>query len=325
MDEYKKRLIDDLIMIAKRNYPDQSKRTIDTLLHGAPELLDRWHAAVIDPMIKKHGKPDTFSRQYHLMIGDIIKGLNSQKRLSESTDKQQMLSQFKDFLLFCLKELEIKKLPKITWFTHDDVGGEHHSFGSFHNEDQTIRIGINNRHPLDIMRTLAHELCHYKQWTQDQLNDKSGETGSPQENEANAKAGVIMRNWNQTHPDMFKQTPIMEAELGGDTGTLSKQKHILKYGIMPDGPLEITNHFLQRVDERGLARDRMGRLIVLGAKRNKAAIAAMDPQSFALIYRDEPGGVAIKKVEQPDGGFKYYIITVHPELKVGAGQTVFKV
>lgn len=321
MDEYKKRLIDDLVSIARRNYPDQSKRTVDTLLHGSAELLDRWDAAVITPLIEKHGRPEPFSRQYHLMIDAIIHGLNSQGKLSESASKTQLLSQFKEFLLFCLKELEIKQLPKITWFTHDDVGGGHHSFGSFHNEDQTIRIGINNRHPLDIMRTLAHELCHYKQWTEDQLHDKSGETGSPQENEANARAGVIMRDWNQAHPEMFKQSPIME----NYDKPATKTKRILKYGIMPDGPLEITDHFLDRVDERGLDRARMGRLIVLAAKKNKEAIAAMGPDAFAFIYRDEPGGIAIKKVEQIDGSFKYYIITVHEALKVGPGQTVFRI
>lgn len=36
----------------------------------------------------------------------------------------------------------------------------------------------------------------------------SGITGSPAENEANATAGVIMRNWGKLHPDMFGDKPI---------------------------------------------------------------------------------------------------------------------
>ena len=123
----------------------------------------------------------------------------------------KMVGQFREFLLFCKDHLELDKLPKIHWYTNDDVGESRPSFGSFHNEDQVIKIGINNRHPLDIMRTLAHELTHYKQWTQNKLHSGSGETGSPEENEANAVAGIIMRDWNAAHEEMFKQTAIDEA------------------------------------------------------------------------------------------------------------------
>jgi phage gp16-like protein len=71
------------------------------------------------------------------------------------------------------------------------------------------------------MRTLAHELCHYRQWSKDQLHDNSGDTGSDQENEANAVAGVIMRNWNQAHPEMFGQAPIERGKATTDESAVS--------------------------------------------------------------------------------------------------------
>lgn len=126
------------------------------------------------------------------------------------TDTGKILDQFREFLIFCKKQLGLKKLPKIHWFSNDDVGISRPSFGSFENATQEIRIGINNRHPLDIMRTLAHELTHYKQFLDGKLQKGSGETGSPQENEANALAGIIMRDWNAAHEEMFKQDDINE-------------------------------------------------------------------------------------------------------------------
>lgn len=125
------------------------------------------------------------------------------------TDPKLVLDQFREFLIFCKQRLGLKKLPKIHWNTNDDVGVSRPSFGSFENDTQTIRIGILNRHFLDICRTLAHELCHYKQFLDDELHDNSGETGSPQENEAHAVAGIIMREWNQLHPETFESPPIM--------------------------------------------------------------------------------------------------------------------
>lgn len=124
----------------------------------------------------------------------------------------QKVKQFKEFILFCKKQYGLKSLPKFKWFTHSNVGHEQPTFGAFQNEDQTISIGINNRHPLDIMRTIAHELWHYKQLLNNELGNNSGETGSPQENAANAQAGIIMRNWNKLHPEMFAQSPVEKLE-----------------------------------------------------------------------------------------------------------------
>ncbi len=118
-------------------------------------------------------------------------------------EKQQFIKNMKTFLALAKKELELEQLPKIHWIT-SDYSSEHSSFGGFSPRDQSIHIAMMNRHPNDIMRTLAHELTHYRQWLDNRLNKNSGETGSPEENEANAKAGVIMRNYNHSQPGAFK-------------------------------------------------------------------------------------------------------------------------
>jgi hypothetical protein len=62
---------------------------------------------------------------------------------------------------------------------------------------------------MDVFRTLAHELVHYKQDLDKELEgDNPGATGSPQENEANSRAAVIMRNWGKKHPEFFDKESI---------------------------------------------------------------------------------------------------------------------
>jgi pterin-4a-carbinolamine dehydratase len=83
------------------------------------------------------------------------------------------------------------------------------SFGKFSNDDRTVHLGIKNRHPNDILRTLAHEMVHYAQGEHGELDADSWHTGSPEEDQANAEAGVIMREFNQQFPQYMELKPIV--------------------------------------------------------------------------------------------------------------------
>jgi pterin-4a-carbinolamine dehydratase len=126
----------------------------------------------------------------------------------EGPPEPTLVDALRDFLPLAVKHLELKKLPKIKLL--DEVETDHMpSFGKFSNDDRTIHLGIKNRHPNDILRTLAHELTHYAQGVNDQLDADSGATGSPEEDQANAEAGVIMREFNQQFPQYMELKPIM--------------------------------------------------------------------------------------------------------------------
>jgi Zn-dependent peptidase ImmA (M78 family) len=71
-----------------------------------------------------------------------------------------------------------------------------------------INLTIKNRHIMDCCRTLAHELVHYRQDLNNELNNDSGKDGSPHENEANYIAGIIMRKWGKMHPELFQQESV---------------------------------------------------------------------------------------------------------------------
>jgi hypothetical protein len=119
----------------------------------------------------------------------------------------QFLQALQDFLPIAMQELGLKSLPKIKLekIVPDD---EQPTFGRMDYDVKTITIGLANRHVIDILRTLAHELVHWKQLTLNQLGDMSGETGSPEENQANEVAGVIMRHFNKKFPQYFHTKPL---------------------------------------------------------------------------------------------------------------------
>jgi len=114
---------------------------------------------------------------------------------------------FKKFLPLAMEILEIDRLPKMD-FEPEVKSGSQPSFGMYNNEDKILHVAILNRHPVDILRTVAHELVHYRQDIRNELNDESGATGSPEENQAHEIAGVIMRNFNKQYPEFLKSRPI---------------------------------------------------------------------------------------------------------------------
>ena len=110
----------------------------------------------------------------------------------------------KEFMRACMNELELDKLPKITLSNDSQEAIDMRSWGGYMPGKKAIHIVTAKRHPADIFRTLAHELVHYKQDLEGRLKPGSGETGSEDENEANSKAAVIMRNFAQAKPNLFE-------------------------------------------------------------------------------------------------------------------------
>jgi Zn-dependent peptidase ImmA (M78 family) len=71
-------------------------------------------------------------------------------------------------------------------------------------QNKTIRVVGANRNLADILRTLAHELTHYKQLIENRIKPNSGKTGSTEENEANAMAGELLREFGRANPVIFE-------------------------------------------------------------------------------------------------------------------------
>jgi hypothetical protein len=129
--------------------------------------------------------------------------------LNEGLEKRDTYPILLDFIRFAAEDLELNSLPKFDFVFDNKESMERKSFGGYMPGGEHITITVKNRHIMDVCRTLAHELVHYSQDLKNELDDDdAGATGSPQENEANARAAVIMRNFGRAFPDMFGKESI---------------------------------------------------------------------------------------------------------------------
>ncbi len=109
-------------------------------------------------------------------------------------DKQDRIHKFCDW---CCGKLGINT-PQLTLKPHNDTS----ALGYTNMDDSSVTVVVGDRHQMDIMRTLAHELVHVRQM---ESYEPDGATGSDDENEANAMAGVLMREWGQQNPDLYTE------------------------------------------------------------------------------------------------------------------------
>ena len=128
--------------------------------------------------------------------------MRAREFLAEGMDPKKTNQILKSFLQFAKEHIGLEQLPRINFVQGSERSVKHHSFGGYGNHE--INISVSNRHIMDVCRTLAHELVHYKQDLNNELDGPDpGATGSPQENEANATAAVILRKWGKLHPELF--------------------------------------------------------------------------------------------------------------------------
>lgn len=131
----------------------------------------------------------------------------SQSFVAEGISKQNFEKIVHIFLPFVKKELNIKELPKIHFVDNPKFAKKMAAFGVI--KDNYVVIYIQGRHTMDILRTVAHELTHYRQHRKG-ING-SGYAGAPTENEANRLAGTIVRKFGEKHPGLFALPPVNEA------------------------------------------------------------------------------------------------------------------
>lgn len=103
------------------------------------------------------------------------------------------------------QNLHIQNVPGVSIIQNSGFSQTKGTFGQTSHKNRIV-VNIKNRHPLDALRTLAHELAHYSQHLSGIYG--SGETGSPTENQASARSAVIMRNFDYSHPNLFKLNPL---------------------------------------------------------------------------------------------------------------------
>ena len=221
-DKIKTGTLDDLVNIKDKIKNMRKTGLADHGLYGVENITFKLlrNSGWIKKLFNKIAKLEDRELSLESAGLELFEAVRRYGMITESThDLTQLKSQAKRFVRFAADYLELDHLPRITFTTRSQVGhGTMPSFGQFDPSNNAILVSVHSRHVMDIFRTLAHELVHYRQNLDNVLHAKSGMTGSKHENEANSKAGIIMRLFAKAYPNFFNQ-PVKDG-LHESTSTL---------------------------------------------------------------------------------------------------------
>lgn len=116
-----------------------------------------------------------------------------------SKEKQEKLN---DFVKFVKDELDIKKMPTIS-IQNNRNGLKTTANYNHSSENKIIKVSAKNRALVDVMRSIAHELVHHKQFEQGRLEVKPPDIGGEIEDEANAKAGQYIKMYAKKDDSIY--------------------------------------------------------------------------------------------------------------------------
>lgn len=142
-----------------------------------------------------------------------------------------------DFIQFCVAELKINQIPTIKLRKDPQWPVVHKTFGRYNDDRKMLEVAWGQRHIMDVLRTVAHELTHKHQHERDgeRMGPEAGETGSKWENEANARAGILMRDYARLHPDFFDAGQAEELHI--DEGVRSSAAAAAVVAALAGGPV----------------------------------------------------------------------------------------
>jgi cytidyltransferase-like protein len=208
-DSYQVTSLDDAVKLAKQ-YGKDWKSVLTAIKNGT--IMD-------PPMILNYDKTKYYlvggntRLMFYKALGVIPKvllatiDLPNEKAfyLTENKLNEEQTGTIGEFIKYTIKNLGLQNPPSSLTLSYDnDQAKEKRTFGYFDPNDKRIWVYVKNRNMADILRTLAHEMIHRKQEEDGRLNINSGETGSPIEDEANAMAGVLLRNFGKINNSIYE-------------------------------------------------------------------------------------------------------------------------
>lgn len=147
-------------------------------------------------------------------VTDMSDKLGLKEGLNISEQKKSKAQIIGEFIKFAKERLELKSYPnKIKLIKDENFPKQVKSFGGY--DPQTDEIFVyagNNRNIVDVVRTLAHELVHLKQRQEGRIGGpEEGATGSDIENEANAAAGILLRDFGRRNQYIYEVSNVATA------------------------------------------------------------------------------------------------------------------
>ena len=110
--------------------------------------------------------------------------------------------QLTEFVKFVNGELGLKKTPTIKLLNgrNDLKTTAHYNYSE---PEKIIKVNAKNIHLVDVMRSIAHEMVHHKQYEDGRLDVRPPDIGGEIEDEANAKAGQYIKLFSKQDETIY--------------------------------------------------------------------------------------------------------------------------
>lgn len=109
----------------------------------------------------------------------------------------------KNFVSFVKTELGINSLPTVVI---QNGRGELKTTANYdyRKKNKIIKVNGKNRALVDVLRSIAHEMVHHKQFEDGRLKVRPPDIGGEIEDEANAKAGQYIKMYAKNDPSIYE-------------------------------------------------------------------------------------------------------------------------
>jgi hypothetical protein len=108
-----------------------------------------------------------------------------------------------EFVRFVKNELGLKECPRVIL---QNGKGKLKTTANYDytKDEKVIRINCKNRAMIDVMRSIAHEIVHHKQFEDGRLKVKPPDVGGEIEDEANARAGQYIKMFGRIDNSIYE-------------------------------------------------------------------------------------------------------------------------
>jgi hypothetical protein len=122
--------------------------------------------------------------------------------MSFLTEEKEII--IKNFAKFVKEQLNLNEVPEII-IQNGKNGLKTTANYDYNGDNKIIRVNGKNRALVDILRSLAHEMVHHKQYEEGRLKIKPKDIGGDIEDEANAKAGQYIKIYAKENPSIYEE------------------------------------------------------------------------------------------------------------------------
>jgi hypothetical protein len=130
--------------------------------------------------------------------------MRSREFTTENNNTSFLKDEVGKFVNWTINQLHIKNKPKVVLsFNHEEAQQGHHT-GKHIEGSNNVWVYVKNRNLVDILRTVFHELVHWRQSELGMIEAGDSYPGSPIESMADMMAGKYIKIYGKENKQIFQ-------------------------------------------------------------------------------------------------------------------------